>query len=60
MEGPVSPVLHVYVVAPLAVNVAVPPGQIVAEFTDTFKAGFIVTEVTAVFEHPEPVDPVTV
>ena len=59
IEGPVEPLLHEYVVAPLAVSVAVAPEQIVAELTDTFKAEPIVTLAMSVPEQPLLV-PVTV
>jgi hypothetical protein len=48
----VSPVLHEYVVAPLAVSVAVPPGQIVAELTETFNDEPTLTFETSVPEQP--------
>jgi hypothetical protein len=55
----VSPVLHEYVDAPLAVSVAVPLGQIVAELTETFNADPIFTLATSVPEQPL-LNPVTV
>jgi hypothetical protein len=55
----VSPVLHEYVVAPLAVRVAVPPGQMVAEFTETFNDEPRFTFATSVPEQPL-LNPVTV
>ena len=54
-----DPLLHVNVVAPLAVNVAVWPEQMVAELTETDGSGVTDTIETAVFEHP-PCVPVTV
>jgi hypothetical protein len=59
IDGVVSPVLHEYVVAPLAVNVAVPPGQIVAEVADTLKEVPTVTLAMSLPEQPL-LDPVTV
>jgi hypothetical protein len=47
------------VLAPEAINVAVPPEQIVAEFTETFNEFPIFTFATSVPEHPLLV-PVTV
>lgn len=55
----VAPALHVYVVAPPAVNVAVAPAQIVGEVTVTVGNGFTVTNATAVLLQPADV-PVTV
>ncbi len=60
MVAVVSPVLQLYVFAPVAVNVAVPPGQIVAEFTVMVGVGLTVTEATAVPEQPCALLPVTV
>ena len=48
----IDPVFQVYVLAPPAVNVAVPPTHIVAEFTLTVGKGFTVT--VAVFEEEHP------
>lgn len=48
-----------YVVAPLAVKVAVPPTHIVAEFTVMVGVGLMVIVAIADDEHP-PVLPVTV
>ena len=45
---PLSPPVHVYVVAPVAVKVAVWPEQIVGEFTVTFGNGVTVTVAIAV------------
>lgn len=56
---PLSPPVHVYVVAPPAVNVAVEPAHIAGEFTVTFSDGVTVTVATAVLEQL-PVVPVTV
>jgi hypothetical protein len=56
----VDPLLHEYVVAPLAVNVADEPEQIASEFTVTVGVGFTVTVATAVPEHPAVLLPVTV
>jgi hypothetical protein len=50
---------QLYVVAPVAVNVAVPPLHTVGEFTDTLGNGFTVTVTDAVPVH-DPVVPVTV
>jgi hypothetical protein len=55
----VAPALHVYVVAPPAVSVAVAPEQIVGEFTVTVGIAFTVTVEIAVLLHPADV-PVTV
>jgi hypothetical protein len=55
----VAPVLQLYVVPPAAVSVAVPPAQIVGEFTVTVGIGFTVIVPTAVDEQPDVV-PVTV
>jgi hypothetical protein len=59
IDGVVSPVLHEYVVAPLAVRVAVPPGQIVVEVTDTLKEDPTLTCATSEPEQPL-LNPVTV
>jgi hypothetical protein len=59
IDGVVSPVLHEYVVAPIAVSVAVPPGQIVAEFTEIFKDEPTITLAISLPEQPLLV-PVTV
>ena len=48
-----------YVVAPLAVKVALPPGQIVNELTLTVGVGLTVTVVVFALLHPPEV-PVTV
>jgi hypothetical protein len=56
----VDPLLQEYVVAPDAVSVADEPEQIASEFTVIVGVGFIVTEATAVPEHPAAVLPVTV
>jgi hypothetical protein len=48
----VSPVLQEYVDAPLAVKVAVPPGQIVAELTEMFNYDPTLTFATSVPEQP--------
>jgi hypothetical protein len=56
----VDPLLQLYEVVPLAVNVAEPPEQIASEFTVIVGVGFIVTEATAVAEHPAALVPVTV
>lgn len=56
----VAPALHVYVVAPPAVNVAATPAQIVGEFTVTTGAGDTVTVDTAVDVQPAADVPVTV
>jgi hypothetical protein len=56
----VEPLLHEYVDAPVAVNIASDPEQIVGEFTVTFKAGPIVTVATAVPIQPLASVPVTV
>ena len=56
----VAPVLHEYVEPPLAVNVALPPGQIVGEFTVIVAGGPIVTVATAVPVQPAASVPVTV
>jgi hypothetical protein len=56
----VAPVLHEYVVAPLAVNVADCPEQIAAEFTVIVGFALTLTVATAVFEQPEALDPITV
>lgn len=60
-EVPLKPVpgLQVYVLAPLAVSVAVPPGQIVALLTVTVGVGVTVTETVALLLQPLA-DPVTV
>jgi hypothetical protein len=50
---------HVYVVAPVAVNVAVVPEQIVGEFTATVGSAVTVTVAVAVLEQPFAV-PVTI
>ena len=55
----VAPVLHKYVVAPAAVNVAVCPAQIVGELTIIIGRGVTVTMAIAVFEQPDVV-PITV
>jgi hypothetical protein len=44
--------LHAYVLAPVAVRVIEPPGQIVAEFTVTIGKGFTVTTEVTVPVHP--------
>jgi len=54
-----SPVLQVYEVAPAAVKVAVPPAQIVVEFTVVTGIGLTVTVDTAEDVQPKEV-PVTV
>jgi hypothetical protein len=54
-----SPVLQVYEVAPAPVKVAVPPGQMVGEFTVVMGDGLTVTVATAVEVQPNEV-PVTV
>ena len=54
-----SPPVQEYVVAPVAVKVAVCPEHIVGEFTPTVGLGFTVTVATAVPVHPFVV-PVTV
>ena len=59
IELAVAPVFHEYVVAPLAVNVAVFPLQIVDEFTVKAGIGVTVTVDVTAFEQPEVV-PVTV
>jgi hypothetical protein len=59
IDADVSPVLHEYVEAPVAVSVAVPPGQIVAEFTETFNDEPTFTFATSVPEQPL-LNPVTV
>ena len=59
IEGPVAPLLQEYVEAPEAINVAVPPEQIVAELTDTFKEEPTFTLAISVPEQPLLV-PVTV
>ena len=56
----VEPLLHVYDVAPPAVNVADCPEQTAAELTVILGFGLILTEATAVLEHPVAVVPVTV
>ena len=56
---PLKPPVQVYVVAPLAVSVAVFPVQIPGEFTVTFGVGVTVTVATAVLLQPLAV-PVTV
>jgi hypothetical protein len=56
----VAPVLHEYVTPPTAVNVAVPPVQIVGEFTVIVAGGPIVTVAIAVPVHPAASVPVTV
>jgi hypothetical protein len=56
----VDPLLQEYVVAPDAVSVADPPEQIASEFTVIVGVGLIVTEATAVPEHPAVLLPVTV
>jgi hypothetical protein len=58
-EEEFSPELHEYESAPEAVNVAVPPEQIVGELTSTANDGPMLTIATAVSEHPLEV-PVTV
>ena len=55
----VTPVFQLYVVAPLAVKVAVPPAQIVALFTVMVGEAFTVMVVVFAEEHT-PVVPVTV
>ena len=55
----VAPVLHEYVVAPLAVKLAEAPAQMVALLTATVGLGLATTEVVLVFEQPNEV-PVTV
>jgi hypothetical protein len=55
----VAPALHVYVVAPPAVNVALDPMQIVGEVTVIVGNGITVTVDTVVPVHPLVV-PVTV
>ncbi|MEZ5054693.1 MAG: hypothetical protein R2807_08060 [Chitinophagales bacterium] len=52
--------VHAYVEAPLAVNVAVAPVQIVGELTVTVGFGFTVTVVVAVSLHPLAASPITV
>jgi hypothetical protein len=59
IELVVAPVVHEYVEAPLAINVAVPPEQIVAEFTETLIEFPIFTFATSVPEQPL-LEPVTV
>jgi hypothetical protein len=59
IELVVSPELHEYVAAPVAVNVAVPPAQIVGELTSTVNEGPMVIVATADPEQPLEV-PVTV
>jgi hypothetical protein len=54
-----KPVFQEYVVAPLAVNEAVWPAHMVAEFTVTFGNGLTDTFAIAVFVQPKAV-PVTV
>jgi hypothetical protein len=56
----VDPLLQVYDVAPLAVNVADCPEQIAAELTVTVGFALMLTVATAVFVQPEALDPVTV
>ena len=56
---PLKPPVQVYVVPPLAVNVAVWPEQIVGEFTVIFNPDDTDTVATAVFVQPLAV-PVTV
>ena len=54
MELVVAPVLHEYVVAPLAVRLTEVPAQIVVgELTVIVGFGLTVTVVVFVFEHPE-------
>ncbi len=55
-----EPLLHEYVEAPLAVNVADCPEQIASEFTVILGFGLILTEATAVFEQPKAEVPITV
>ena len=57
---PLSPPVHVYVVAPVAVKVAVWPEQIVGEFTVTVGRPVTVTVATAVLLQPSVEVPVTV
>jgi hypothetical protein len=52
IELAVSPVFHEYESAPEAVNVAVPPEQIVGELTATSKADSTVTVAIAEFDVP--------
>jgi hypothetical protein len=59
MTDVVSPVLQLYELAPLAVSVAVPPGQIVVELTETFNEEPTLTFATSVPEQPL-LKPVTV
>ena len=60
IEFVVGPVFHVYVVAPLAVNTAVAPEQIVAEFTVTVGFGFTVRDNVLVPTQPAADVPATV
>jgi hypothetical protein len=59
IDDVVSPVDQIYELAPEAVSVAVPPGQIVAELTETFNADPTFTLATSDAEHPL-LNPVTV
>jgi len=56
----VAPVFHVYELAPLAVKVAVPLAQIVAELTLITGKGFTVTVDVAEFLQPVAFVPITV
>ena len=60
IEAVVSPVLHEYVDAPEAVNVAVPPVQIDGLFTVTTMLGTIVTAVAVEVVALQPIASVTV
>jgi hypothetical protein len=56
----VDPLLHVYELAPLAVNVADCPEQIASELTMILGLALMLTLATAVLVHPCAVDPMTV
>jgi hypothetical protein len=62
MLAPLEPLLHEYVLTPLALKVELPPIQIVLgeAFAETFGTEFTVIDIDAVFEHPSALIPVTV